>query len=85
MKIKMIKNKKGSIDGVTINVYTIGSEVDLPEDLAEAFLLIGVAEVVKENRIEPELIETPEKMEEVEETPEVAEVPEKPKKGWRKK
>lgn len=85
MKIKMIKSKKGSIDGVTINVYTIGSEVDLPEDLAEAFLLIGVAEVVKENRIEPEPIETPEKMEESVETPEVTEVPEKPKKGWRKK
>lgn len=82
MKIKMLKSKKGSVDGVTVKLYTIGSEVDLPEDLAEVFLSIGVAEVVKENRIEPEPIETPEKMEEAEEA---MEVPEKPKKGWRKK
>ena len=81
MKIKMLRSEKGSTDGVTINVYKAGSEIDLPEDLAGAFISIGAAEAVKENRIEPEPIETPEKMEESVETPEVTEVPEKPKKS----
>jgi hypothetical protein len=77
MKIKMIRDEKGSVDGFTVNTYKVGSEVNLPEDLAKVFILIGAAEAVKENRIEPEPPETPETKAEIE-------TPEKPKKGWRK-
>jgi hypothetical protein len=84
MKIKMLRTEKGSIDGFTVNVYEVGSEVNLPEDLAKVFISIGAAEAVKENRIEPEPVETPEILEGEEEAEEVIETPEKPKKGWRK-
>lgn len=82
MKIEMLRDEKGSIDGFTVNVYKAGSKVDLPEDLAEAFVSIGAAEVIKENRVEPEVIETPERREAFDETP--VEIPEQPKKAWRK-
>jgi len=93
MKIKMIRNEKGSIDGFTVKLYEAGSEVDLPEDLAEVFITIGAAEAVKENRIEPKPIETPEFKEVSIEAPEsqdlmkaiVKKIPEKPQNRWRKK
>lgn len=37
-KVKMLKTKPGSPDGVSVRVYDKGKEYDLPEDLANVFL-----------------------------------------------
>lgn len=42
MKINMHTPYKGSVDGVNLIMYGPG-EVDLPDSLAKAFILIGVA------------------------------------------
>ncbi|MFV9645079.1 MAG: hypothetical protein ACNYWU_04580 [Desulfobacterales bacterium] len=59
MKIKMTEDKKGSIDGVTVNSYLAGNEYDIAESLASVFVKMNVA---KEVINIPEItIETPEK------------------------
>lgn len=59
MKIKMTENKKGSIDGVTVNSYLAGIEYDIAESLASVFVKLNIAkEVIK---IPEVTIETPEK------------------------
>lgn len=57
MKVKMLKNEKGSPDGLTVVYYKEGSEYDLTDRLAEVFIGMGVAEeaekkkpVVEENK-----------------------------------
>ena len=59
MKIKMIENKRGSIDGVTVNMYLSGIEYDMKESLASVFIKLNVAKEVVE--IPKVIIETPEK------------------------
>jgi len=59
MKIKMTENKKGSIDGVTVETYVAGNEYDIAESLASVFIKLNVAKEVIDM---PEIIiETPEK------------------------
>lgn len=43
MKVKMLTNKRGCPDGVTVNTYEEGKIYKLPKDLALAFIQIGVA------------------------------------------
>jgi hypothetical protein len=38
MKIKMLKTKKGSTDGCTINTYLVGRDYDMPDSLANVFV-----------------------------------------------
>lgn len=38
MKIKMLKTRQGSPDGITVNTYTSGDMVDIPDELALIFL-----------------------------------------------
>ena len=59
MKIKMIENKRGSIDGVTVNMYLSGIEYDIKESLASVFIKLNVAKEVME--IPKAIIETTEK------------------------
>ena len=47
MKIRMIKEKRGSIDGIHIQTYYQGEEYDLPPDLAHAFIDLGCAELTE--------------------------------------
>ena len=55
----MTENKKGSIDGVTINSYQSGIEYDIAKSLANVFIELNVAKEVVE--IPKVIIETPEK------------------------
>ena len=50
MKVKMIKNQKGSPNGTIVFDYVADKEYDIPEKLANVFLKIGVSEKVKENK-----------------------------------
>lgn len=59
MKIKMIENKRGSHDGVTVNTYIEGIEYNIKESLASVFVKLNVAKEVIE--IPKAKIETPEK------------------------
>ena len=59
MKIKMTENKRGSIDGVTVNMYLSGIEYDIKESLANVFIKLNVAKEIIE--IPEVIIETPEK------------------------
>ncbi|MBT5551703.1 MAG: hypothetical protein HOJ79_14630 [Nitrospina sp.] len=38
MKIKMLKTRQGSPDGMVVNTYTIGESVDVPDELAQIFI-----------------------------------------------
>ena len=59
MKIKMTENKRGSIDGVIVNMYLEGIEYDMKESLASVFIKLNIAkEVIKTKDV---IIETPEK------------------------
>ena len=44
MLIKFTKNTKGAPEGHTLVHYSTGSVCDVPSDLAEVFLSLGVAE-----------------------------------------
>lgn len=46
MRIRMTATAKGAVTSTEIREFAEGSEHDLPEDLAEAFLSMGVAEAV---------------------------------------
>lgn len=58
MKIKMVQDKKGSIDGVTVNNYMSDVEYDIHKDLANVFIKLNVAKKVETPKV---IIETPEK------------------------
>lgn len=38
MKIKMLKTRQGSPDGIIVNTYTSGNMVDVPDELAQVFI-----------------------------------------------
>ncbi len=38
MKIKMLKTRQGSPDGIIVNTYNGGETVDMPEELAHVFI-----------------------------------------------
>ncbi|MBC3889509.1 hypothetical protein GH810_14440 [Acetobacterium paludosum] len=44
MKIKMLENAPGSVDGITIQHFEAGTEYDLPKWMADAFIIKGYAE-----------------------------------------
>ena len=43
MRVLMKETHKGSVDGISINEYKQGEEYELPLDLANIFLNLGVA------------------------------------------
>jgi hypothetical protein len=47
MKIKMLKTRQGSPDGITVNTYISGSTVDVPEELGRVFIRHRWARKVK--------------------------------------
>lgn len=47
MKIKMLRSKMGSNDGITTKMYEEGQEYEVSESLAESFLGENLAEVVE--------------------------------------
>jgi len=47
MKVRIKQNCKGSPDGIHINEYKKNEEVELPDDLATAFIGLGWAELIK--------------------------------------
>lgn len=53
MKIKMLRNKLGSNDGITTRMYIEGEEYEVSEALAESFIGEGLAEVVGEKAEKP--------------------------------
>ncbi len=38
MKIKMLKTRQGSPDGILVSTYTSGETVDVPDELARVFI-----------------------------------------------
>jgi hypothetical protein len=38
MKIKMLKTRQGSPDGMIVNTYISGESVDVPDELAQIFI-----------------------------------------------
>ena len=38
MKIKMLKTRQGSPDGISVNTYIHGETVDVPDELARIFI-----------------------------------------------
>jgi len=38
MKIKMLKTRQGSPDGIVVNTYTSGETMDVPDELAQVFI-----------------------------------------------
>ncbi len=38
MKIKMLKTRQGSPDGIIVNTYISGETVDVPDELARVFI-----------------------------------------------
>lgn len=38
MKIKMLKTRSGSPDGIIVNTYTSGETVEMPDELAHVFI-----------------------------------------------
>lgn len=38
MKIKMLKTRQGSPDGIEVNTYISGETMDVPEELARIFI-----------------------------------------------
>lgn len=54
--VKMIKDAKGSVDGVIIRDFKKGFEYEIPESLAESFVIMGVIKHPKKQEVE-----TPEK------------------------
>ena len=38
MKIKMLKTRQGSPDGITVNTYLSGETMDVPDELAQVFI-----------------------------------------------
>lgn len=47
MLVKMKKTTPGSKDGISVRKFEAGKEYELPENLASAFISVGVAEEVK--------------------------------------
>ncbi|MBC8287647.1 MAG: hypothetical protein H8E42_09280 [Nitrospinae bacterium] len=39
MKIKMLKTRQGSLDGIIVNTYVSGETVDVPDELARVFIV----------------------------------------------
>lgn len=46
MLIQMIKNEKGSPNGIQVVEYVKGEEYDMPEDLGKVFVKMGAAKMV---------------------------------------
>lgn len=46
MLVVMKETKKGSPNGITVNVYNKDQEYDLPENLAKTFLKMGACKMV---------------------------------------
>jgi hypothetical protein len=46
-RIRMTETAKGAVSSTDIREFPAGSEHDLPDDLAQAFLSMGVAEPVE--------------------------------------
>ncbi len=38
MKIKMLKTRQGSPDGISVNTYTRGETAEVPDELARIFI-----------------------------------------------
>jgi hypothetical protein len=38
MKIKMLKTRQGSPDGIAVNTYASGETLEIPDDLAQVFI-----------------------------------------------
>ena len=38
MKIKMLKTRQGSPDGISVNTYISGETMDVPDELARIFI-----------------------------------------------
>lgn len=44
MKVRMLKESKGSPDGIRVETYKVGKSYEIPENLASVFLKLGWAE-----------------------------------------
>lgn len=82
MRVRMLKTKKGSPDGVTVTVYTVGQDYNIPDNLADVF--VNQLNVATEIELSNQEIETPEKVNEIE-TPEKLVDMETPTKPTRKR
>jgi hypothetical protein len=69
MKINMLRTVPGSINGITIQTFDEGVEYDLPNELADAFILKGYAENLEAEQMEQKVVE-PEQTKESEDHPE---------------
>lgn len=52
MKVKMLKNTKGSIDGFTVKMYIEGNEYIIPESLGDVFvdlMKVAIVPVINDN------------------------------------
>lgn len=56
--VKMLRNEKGSPDGVNVQVYSKDQEYNLPSSLSDVFLKIGAAELVVDDIPDESIIET---------------------------
>lgn len=86
MKIKMLKTKKGSPDGITVNTYFEGQDYDMPNSLADVFINqlevakeigIVIREILKDNESLNDVLDRQWDLEIPEEADEI-ETPEKP-------
>jgi hypothetical protein len=53
MLVKIVKTTPGSPDGIHVKKYEAGQSYELPENLAQTFVGMGVAEIIIEE-VEPE-------------------------------
>lgn len=51
-RVKMLETKKGSPNGIQVNVYVAGREYLLPDSLTDIFIDMGVAELILHNRVQ---------------------------------
>lgn len=54
MRIKMLVSQRGSPDGIRVSLYESGNEYDLPDRLANIFIIEGWAEKVLEYKPAPQ-------------------------------
>jgi hypothetical protein len=55
--VKMLRNEKGSPDGLAVQVYNKDQEYDLPDSLSDVFLKIGSAELVTDDIPDESIVE----------------------------
>lgn len=60
MKIRFLVECEPAFNGLILCKYSVGDIIDIPEENATMFVMMGYAEKVSENRIDPNQIETPE-------------------------